>query len=75
MSNISPAFAYGICVSPFNFHYLENLIGDMSFKTFDKDSKLLQRIMERINSDVYQQIRQQLRLMLETMLPSVMLDI
>ena len=61
INNVPPAFAYGICVSPFNFHHLEDLIEDMGFKTFGKGAKPLQGIMERIKPSLYQQIRQQLK--------------
>ena len=61
MDNIPPAFAYGTCVSPFGFHYLEDLIEDMGFKIFGKGAKPLQGMMERVKQSVYQPIRQQLR--------------
>ena len=61
MDNIPPAFAYGTCVSPFGFHYLEDLIEDMVFTIFGKGSKPLQGMIESVNPPVYQPIRQQLR--------------
>lgn len=61
MSNLPPALAYGTCVAPFSFHYLEDLIEDMGFKIFGKGAKPLQGMVERINPSAYQKIRQQLR--------------
>ena len=61
MDNIPPAFAYGTCVSPFGFHYLEDLIEDMGFNIFGKGGKAIQGIMERIKPSAYQQIRDSLR--------------
>ncbi|MEM6753250.1 MAG: NAD(P)-binding domain-containing protein [Cyanobacteria bacterium P01_C01_bin.38] len=61
IDNLPPDFAYGTCVTPFDFHYLEDLIEDMGFKIFGKGAKPLQGIMERIKPSAYQKIRQQLR--------------
>lgn len=61
MNNIPRAFAYGTCVSPFGFHYLEDLVEDMGFKIFGKGAKPIQGMMERIKPSAYQKIRQQLR--------------
>lgn len=61
INNLPPDFAYGTCISPFDFHYLEDLVEDMGFKIFGKGAKPLQGIMARIKPSAYQQIRQQLR--------------
>ncbi|AFY57831.1 putative flavoprotein involved in K+ transport [Rivularia sp. PCC 7116] len=61
INNLPPAFAYGSCVAPLSFHYLEDLIEDMGFKIFGKGAKPLQGMMERIKPSAYQKIRQQLR--------------
>jgi cation diffusion facilitator CzcD-associated flavoprotein CzcO len=61
INNLPPDFAYGTCVSPFDFHYLEELIEDMGFNIFGKGAKPLQGMMERVKPSAYQKIRQQLR--------------
>ncbi|MCJ8280176.1 MAG: hypothetical protein MJK14_09770 [Rivularia sp. ALOHA_DT_140] len=61
INNLPPDFAYGTCVTPFDFHHLEELIEDMGFKIFGKGAKPLQGMMERIKPSAYQKIRQQLR--------------
>ncbi|BAY82843.1 dimethylaniline monooxygenase [Calothrix parasitica NIES-267] len=61
MNNLPPAFAYGTCVAPLTFDYLEDLIEDIGFKIFGKGAKPIQGIMERIKPSAYQQIRDSLR--------------
>ncbi|MEO0970742.1 MAG: NAD(P)/FAD-dependent oxidoreductase [Cyanobacteria bacterium J06639_18] len=59
--NLPNSLAYGICVSPFNFHYLENLIEDMGFNIYSTKSKYIQNIMNIIEPYAYNCIRRVLR--------------
>ncbi|MBV6626500.1 MAG: NAD(P)-binding domain-containing protein [Rivularia sp. (in: Bacteria)] len=61
INNLPRDFAYGTCVAPLSFNYLENLIEDMGFKISGKGAKPIQGIMERIKPSAYQQIRDSLR--------------
>ena len=55
------SLVYGICVSPFNFHYLEELIEDMGFKIYGKRSKSIQNVMDVADPSAYQCFRRVLR--------------
>ncbi len=59
--NLSNSLAYGICVSPFNFHYLENLIEDMGFNIYGIKSKYIQNITNIVKPSAYNCIRRVLR--------------
>lgn len=51
----------GGCVSPFNFHHLEQLIEDMGVKSHQKGWQRIAEVMMPVNPSTYQNIRQELR--------------
>ena len=59
--NLPSSLAYGICVAPFSFHYLEELIKDMGFKIYGKRSKSIQKMMDVVDPSAYQSLRKLLR--------------
>lgn len=59
--HLPTSLVYGICVAPFNFHYLEKLIEDMGFKIYGKRSRYIQNIMDVVNPSAYECLRRVLR--------------
>ena len=59
--NLPTGSPYGTCVSPFNFHYLEELIKDMGFNICGKRTKFIQNMMDIVDPSVYQSFREILR--------------
>ena len=51
----------GTCLTPFNFHYLEQLLQDMGISNQRQGWKKIQDIMLPLNLSTYKYIRQQLR--------------
>ncbi|QSJ17882.1 FAD-dependent oxidoreductase [Nostoc sp. UHCC 0702] len=51
----------GTCVSPFNYHHLEQLIQDMGVSSHHKGWQRIAEVMMPINPSAYKSIRQELR--------------
>ncbi len=51
----------GGCITPFNFHHLEQLIQDMGVKSHSKGWQKIVEVMMPVNPSAYKNIRQQLQ--------------
>lgn len=51
----------GTCISPYNYHYLEQLIQDMGVSSHQKGWQWIIEVMTPVNPSAYKKIRQELR--------------
>ncbi|YAF96013.1 MAG: flavin-containing monooxygenase [Nodularia sp. CChRGM 3473] len=60
-TKLPPGGGSGGCISPFNFHHLEQLIQDMGVRNHQKGWQRVAEVMMPVNPSAYKHIRQQLR--------------